>query len=122
MQMAIESLYNSLKVVRNNSLKVVRTGSAAAWKAIARFRDERNGNAAILFGLSLVPLVFLGGMGLDFSSAIQKRTLLNAAADAAALAAVTPAMLQQSAANAQAAAENLFNAETSAIQALSSTA
>jgi Flp pilus assembly protein TadG len=110
MQMAIESLYNCLKIVR--------TGSAAARKSIARFRDERNGNAAILFGLSLFPMVFLGGMALDFSSAIQKRTLLNAAADAAALAAVTPAMLQQSAANAQATAENLFNAETSAIPGL----
>ncbi|MGB7100853.1 MAG: pilus assembly protein TadG-related protein [Xanthobacteraceae bacterium] len=87
-------------------------------EAITRFRDERNGNAAILLGLSLVPLVFLGGMALDFSSAIQKRNLLNAAADAAALAAVTPAMLQQPVANAQAAAENMFNGETSTIPGL----
>ena len=62
-------------------------------EAVARFRDERKGNVAIIFGLSLVPMVFLGGMALDFSSAIQKKSRLDAAADAAALAAVTPAMM-----------------------------
>ena len=53
-------------------------------------------------------MVFLGGMALDFSSAIQKRTLLNAAADAAALAAVTPAMMTQSDQAVTTAAQNMF--------------
>ena len=58
-----------------------------------RFSRDREGNVAIIFALSLVPCVFLVGIGLDFSSATQKRVILNAAADAAALAAVTPTMM-----------------------------
>ena len=87
-------------------------------EAVARFRDERKGNVAIIFGLSLVPMVFLGGMALDFSSAIQKRTRLNAAADAAALAAVTPAMMTQSDQVVMTAAQNMFAAQASNIPAL----
>ena len=75
-------------------LRAVVPGRTAAVKeAITRFGRERAGNVAIIFALSLVPMSFLVGMGLDFSSAIQKKTYLNAAADAAALAAVTPAMM-----------------------------
>ena len=76
---------------------------------------DRKGNVAIIFGLTLIPCVFLAGMALDFTSAIQKRALLNAAADAAALAAVTPTMMGQSAANAKTAATNTFNAVASTI-------
>jgi Flp pilus assembly protein TadG len=107
MQAAIENLRHCLMALRSGRARAVQ-------KIITRFSRERTGNVAILFGLSLVPLTFLVGMGLDFSNAMQKRSLLNAAADAAALAAVTPAMLQQSAANAQTAAQNMFYAEASA--------
>jgi len=54
-------------------------------------------------------------MGLDFSAAIQKRVTLNAAADAAALAAVTPTMLAQSSSNAKTAALNVFNGVSSTV-------
>jgi len=63
----------------------------------------------------------LVGMALDFSSAIQKRTRLNAAADAAALAAVTPAMMTQSNQAVTTAAQNMFAAAASAIPALNYT-
>jgi Flp pilus assembly protein TadG len=69
-----------------------------------RFIRNLKGNVAIIFALSLVPIVFLAGMALDFTSATQKRARLNAAADAAALAAVTPKMASQSIAAAQAVA------------------
>ena len=46
------------------------------------------------------------------------RTQLNAAADAAAFAALTPAMMQQSNATAQTAAENMFNGQAAAITSL----
>jgi Flp pilus assembly protein TadG len=85
------------------------------------FRDPR-GNVAIIFALSLLPIVFMAGMGLDFSSAIEKRARLNAAADAAALAAVTPKMASQSIAIAQAAAQNVFEGEASTVKGLSYTA
>ena len=111
MRTAIESLRAFLRVLQPRRI-------SAVVEAVARFRDERKGNVAIIFGLSLVPMVFLGGMALDFSSAIQKRTRLNAAADAAALAAVTPAMMTQSDQVVMTAAQNMFAAQASNIPAL----
>jgi Flp pilus assembly protein TadG len=78
------------------------------------FRD-REGNVAIIFALSLIPCIFLAGMALDFTFATQRRAVLNAAADAGALAAVTPSMMQQSSSNAQTAATNAFNALASTV-------
>jgi Flp pilus assembly protein TadG len=80
-----------------------------------RFFGDGRGNVAVIFALSLIPIIFLAGMALDFTAAMQKRTSLNAAADAAALAAVTPAMMGQSVATAQTAANNIFMAEASTV-------
>ena len=74
-----------------------------------RLIGDREGNVAIIFALSLIPIVFLTGMAMDFSSATSKRIRLNAAADAAALSAVTPTMMGQTAAAAQTAAQNIFS-------------
>ena len=82
---------------------------------LSKFRRDRRGNVAIIFALSLIPCVFLTGMALDFSTATQKRVQLNAAADAAALAAVTPAMMGQTNAAAQTAATNAFNGVASTV-------
>ena len=82
---------------------------------------DRKGNVAIIFALSLIPAVFLIGMALDFSSAMQRRSQLDAAADAGALAAVTPSMMMQSDAAALTAATNIFNAEASAMSGVSNT-
>ena len=71
---------------------------------VKQFIRDPKANVAIIFALSLVPIVLLAGMALDFTSATQKRARLNAAADAAALAAVTPKMASQSIAAAQAVA------------------
>jgi Flp pilus assembly protein TadG len=75
-----------------------------------RFSRDRRANVAIIFALSMIPCVFLVGMALDFTSATQKRVQLNAAADAAALAAVTPSMMTQTTTAAKTAATNAFNA------------
>lgn len=88
---------------------------------IRRFTEDRTGSTAIMFGLSLIPIIYLIGMGLDFSTAAQKRVLLNAAADAAALSAVTPSAMNQTTAQAQTAAQNIFNAQASLISGLSYT-
>ena len=112
MKNSIGSLRYYLKGLRS-----VRTG--ALLEPIKRFGNERSGNAALLFGLALVPLTFLIGMAVDFSSAMQKKALLDAAADSAALAAVMPAMLTQSDAVSITAAQNMFNAQASAISGLS---
>jgi Flp pilus assembly protein TadG len=87
---------------------------------IGRFFRDRKGNIAILFALSLIPCVFLSGMALDFTVATQRRTLLNAAADAAALAAVTPTMMGQTSATAKTAATNAFNAVSSTVTGVTS--
>jgi Flp pilus assembly protein TadG len=105
---------------RNRLRTPKRTGAVRG--AIVRFGRDRSGNAAILFGLSLVPLTFLTGMVLDFSSALEKHSLLNAAADAAALAAVTPSMMPQSNEAVTTAAQNMFLAQASTIPGLNYTA
>ncbi|WP_298258476.1 pilus assembly protein TadG-related protein [Bradyrhizobium sp.] len=60
------------------------------------FAGNRKANVAVIFALTIVPIIFLLGMTLDFSQALRKKEQLDAAADAAAIAAVRPAMLMQS--------------------------
>jgi hypothetical protein len=71
-----------------------------------RLLRSRGGNISMMYALIAPALVFGAGAALDYGRAAQIHTKLNAAADAAALAALTPAMLQQSAAVAQAAANS----------------
>ncbi|HML08751.1 MAG TPA: pilus assembly protein TadG-related protein [Xanthobacteraceae bacterium] len=85
---------------------------------LRRFFGDRRGNVAIIFALSLVPIILLTGLALDFTAATQKRAELDAAADAAALAAVTPEMMNQTVAAATTAAANIFNAQASGISGL----
>jgi Flp pilus assembly protein TadG len=75
----------------------------------------------VIFALSIIPVVFLTGMAMDFAAATQKRARLNAAADAAALAAVTPAMLSKTASKAKTAAKNIFDAAASGMTNLNYT-
>jgi Flp pilus assembly protein TadG len=63
--------------------------------AMLRFARDRKANVAIIFALVMIPTIFLLGMALDYTLALRKREQLNAAADAAAIAAVRPAMLAQ---------------------------
>ncbi|MGP0061703.1 MAG: TadE/TadG family type IV pilus assembly protein [Beijerinckiaceae bacterium] len=85
---------------------------------LRRFARDRKGNIAMIFALVLVPVTFAIGMGVDYTSAARKRSQLNAAADAAAMAAVTPAMMAASDATAQTAATNMFNAQIGNIPGL----
>lgn len=64
--------------------------------AMRRFARDRRANVAIIFALVMVPTIFLLGMALDYTLALRKKAQLDAAADAAAVAAVRPAMLTQS--------------------------
>ena len=66
----------------------------------------------MMYALVAPILVFAGGAAIDYGRAAQIHTKLNAAADAAALAALTPSMLQQSADVAHDAAVNMFNGLT----------
>jgi len=83
-----------------------------------RFIRDRSGSTAIIFALSIIPIIFLTGLGLDFSSATEKRIRLNEAADAAALSMVTPTAMQESCLTAQTAAQAIFTGEASLITGL----
>ena len=87
---------------------------------VGRFLRSRNGNIAVIFAVMMVPLIFLLGMTLDFTQALRKKEQLDAAADAAAIAAVRPAMLVQTDAVAIATATAIFNSTAKSLTGLSS--
>jgi Flp pilus assembly protein TadG len=79
-----------------------------AW--IYRFARDRKANVAVIFAIMMVPTIYLLGMTLDYTQAQRRQSQLNAAADAAAISAVTPSMMSQSTSTAQTTATNIFNA------------
>ncbi|MGA8443614.1 MAG: pilus assembly protein TadG-related protein [Roseiarcus sp.] len=85
---------------------------------LTRLLRSRDGNVSMMYALVAPVLVFGAGAAIDYGRAAQIHTKLNAAADAAALAALTPAMLQQTATVAQAAAVSMFNGLTDGISGL----
>jgi len=87
-----------------------------------RLLRNRRGNVAMMYALVAPMLLFGGGAAIDYGRAAQIHTKLNAAADAAALAALTPAMLQQSTSVAQTAAKNLFKGLTDGIPGVTANA
>ena len=81
------------------------------------FRNE-NGNVAMMYALMAPVLLLASGAAIDYGRSASIQSELNAAADAAALAALTPAMMQQSASTAQVAAQNMFIALASGISGI----
>jgi Flp pilus assembly protein TadG len=84
------------------------------------FRDGR-GNVAMMVAISLFPMVFLGGMAVDYTMASDRQAQLNGYADAAALAAVTPTMMAQSNSTATTTATSTFNAQAGALSGITYT-
>lgn len=58
---------------------------ARVMKRISRFLKDRSGNIAVIFALSLVPVMGLAGVSVDTARLINVRTSLQAEADATAL-------------------------------------
>ena len=85
---------------------------------LGKLVDDRKGNVFALYALAVPVILFAVGFAVDFGRAAQLRTRLNAAADAAALAALTPTMMAQTNATAQAAAVSMFNGQASALTGL----
>ena len=77
------------------------------WQDLAR---DASANVLMLTGGSVMMLMLAIGFGVDYARAVQTRTRLNAAADAAALVSVDPSMFNQTDAVAEATARALFNA------------
>jgi Flp pilus assembly protein TadG len=57
-------------------------------RSLRAFRSAKAGNVALTFAFSLLPVIGLVGAGVDYSRASRIRTILLAAADAAALGSV----------------------------------
>jgi Flp pilus assembly protein TadG len=65
----------------------------SSWlKTLNRFRSNERGNIAMLFGLSLIPVAGAAGVAVDYSSASNLRTALQAEVDATALEIATIAV------------------------------
>lgn len=60
-------------------------------RSIGAMGFDRRGNVAMMFGLMAVPLIALMGLGIDFYKGLSDKARLDAAADAAALAAISTA-------------------------------
>jgi Flp pilus assembly protein TadG len=56
---------------------------------ITRFRRDRSGNIAVIFTLTLLPILSAIGCSIDYTIAVQIRSKLQAAADAASVGSVT---------------------------------
>lgn len=87
----------------------------AAMGRLARLKADQRGGVMMIMGFSIIPLTFTVGFGIDYSRAMSLQTHLNAAADAAALAAVGPSMILQSNSEATATARAMFNAQASLV-------
>lgn len=73
----------------------------------------------MVFALASIPTVYLVGAGVDYGMAVDHKTQLDAYADAAALAAVTPAMMIQTTSAATTVAQNTFNAQAQTLSNIS---
>ncbi|MBE1528599.1 hypothetical protein GGC65_003055 [Sphingopyxis sp. OAS728] len=80
---------------------------------LSRLKADQKGGVYMIMGFAIIPLTFILGFGVDYARAMSLQTKLNAAADAAALAAVAPAMILQSNGQSRTAATNMFNAQAS---------
>lgn len=77
--------------------------------------NDVSANVLMLTAGSMMMLTLAIGFGVDYARAVQARTRLNTAADAAALVSVDPAMFNQSDAVAAAAARAMFMAKVSGL-------
>ena len=80
---------------------------------------DTQGNVLLWTGLALVPMLFILGFAVDYARAERAQTLLNAAADAAALSAVDPSLLTLSDSEVQASTVALFKTQASSIYGVS---
>jgi len=90
-------------------VKSIFPAAMAFWR---RLRDDRRGNVLMILGFSIVPLTLATGMAVDYARAARLQTKLNAAADAAALLAVSKQMMLQTNQTAHDAAVAFFNSQT----------
>ncbi len=87
-------------------------------QALDRALRDDGGAVYIIFALTLIPVLGLIGMSIEYGLASRLKVELNAIADSAALAAVSPAMLSQTDTASINAATLFFNAQASSIPSI----
>lgn len=95
------------------------TALRRAWGRLRRFGADRRGNVAILASVMLFPIALGFGMAIDYSTQSARQDRLQGAADAAALAAVTPNMMAASSTTAQSTAQQMWNAQSGQVGGVS---
>jgi len=85
-----------------------------------RFGRDRKANVAVIFAITMVPTIYLLGMAMDYTQALRKQSQLDAATDAAAIAAIRPAMLLQTDTVAKATAAAVFGSTANSLPGLTS--
>ncbi len=91
-------------------------------RQLVSFAKNERANVAMIFAISAIPLLYLVGMGIDYTTASDRQVQLNSAADAAALASVTPAMMAQSTSASVTTAQSTFYAQADSISGVTSPA
>ena len=71
-------------------------GQTAAAAVLRRFRTSQSGTTAVVFALTLVPMLMAGGMAIDYVRYANAETRLQASLDAAALAVAAAGNLSDS--------------------------
>jgi Flp pilus assembly protein TadG len=85
-------------------------------KKLEEFLASRRASVTVMMAIMAVPVFIAAGVALDYAVATNIKTQASAAADAAALTAVTPAMMLQSSSTAQTTATNMFKAQAALIK------
>jgi Flp pilus assembly protein TadG len=96
----------------------MRLSLASMRRFLAALAEETRGNVLIIVAGVMTILIFAVGFGIDYSRAMRLQSKLNAAADAAALAAVNAVMMQQGSTNATTAATNMFTQQIAGISGM----
>src|SRR5208337_5349846 len=81
---------------------------------LQRFLGDSGGNLTTIFALTLLPVLGLIGITVDYTQSSTRKATLDTIADSASLAAVTPAMLAQTDQASINVATTLFNSQVSA--------
>ena len=88
------------------------------FQLLNRLLREKRGNVFMMTGFAIIPLVGATGMGIDYARAARIDTKLSAAADAAALAAVSEPMMKKTEEEAKAYAIAIFNQQVAQVPGL----
>jgi Flp pilus assembly protein TadG len=91
------------------------------YSRVKQFLHDRAGNLSAMFSLSLIPVVCIIGMAVDFTQSARRKAALDSIADSASLAAVTPAMLAKPDQASVNTATTLFNSQVSSIAGIGAT-